>query len=126
VADENLSRTPLFAPENPHEVGMIECGREVGGVRITEDAQVFSYFVSNDGADADLNPVQSLAYEPPQVGIELIEINDLLKSRPRTKIAGGRIFEWDELRIQAVIANSFQPKQRTRPVWPSQRKATFA
>ncbi len=69
---------------------MIECRREVGGVRITEDAQVFSYFVGNDGPDADLNPVQGFAYEPPQIGIESIEINDLLKGRPRTKIAGGR------------------------------------
>ena len=57
---------------------MIECRREIGRVSIAENVQVFSYLVRNDGADADLNPVQSFAYEPPQVGIESIEINDLL------------------------------------------------
>jgi len=89
VADENFGRPSLFAPENPHEVGMIECRREVGGVRITEDAQIFSYFVGNDGPDADLNPVQGFAHEPTQIGIESIEINDLLEVRSRTKIVGG-------------------------------------
>ena len=116
MADENLGRTPLFSPQNSHKVGMIECGREIGGVRIPEDAQVFPYFVGNDRPDADLNPVQGFAHEPPQIGIESIEINDLLEGRSRTKIAGGRIFEWDEVRTQTVIADSFQPKQRTRPV----------
>jgi hypothetical protein len=27
VADENLGRSPLFAPDNLYEVGMIECRR---------------------------------------------------------------------------------------------------
>ena len=30
VADEDLGRSPLFTPENLHEVGMIECRREIG------------------------------------------------------------------------------------------------
>ena len=111
---------PLFAPQNLHEVSMIECRRKIGAIRIAENAQVFSYFISNDSADADLNPVQGFAYEPPQVGIESIEINDLLEGRPRTKIAGGCIFEGNEVRAQAVIADSFQPKQRTRPVCASE------
>ena len=119
VADENLGRTPLFAPENPHEVSMIECGREVGGVRIAEHAQVFSYFVGNDGPNADLDPVQGFAHEPPQIGIESIEINDLLKGRPRTKVASGGVFEGYEIRAQAVITDSFQPIQRTGPVGTS-------
>ena len=119
MADEDLGRSALFAPENLHEVGMIECRCKIGAVRIAENAQVFSYFVGNDGPDADLNPVQGFAHETPQVGIESIEINDLLKGRPRTKIAGGHIFEGDEVRAQAVIADSFQPKQRTGPVGTS-------
>jgi hypothetical protein len=36
---------------------------------ITENAKVFSYFVRNDGVDADLNPLQGFAHEPPQSGI---------------------------------------------------------
>jgi len=119
MADEDLGRSALFAPENLHEVGMIECRCKIGAVRIAENAQVFSYFVGNDGPDADLNPVQGFAYEPPQIGIESIEINDLLEGRSRTKVARGRVFEGNEIRAQAVIANSFQPIQRTGPVGTS-------
>jgi len=68
---------------------MIECRREIGAVCIAENAQVFSYFVGNDGADADFNRVQGFTHEPPQVGIESIEINDLLEGRSRAKVAGG-------------------------------------
>ena len=63
--------------------------------------------------------VQGFEHEPPQIDIELIEIDDLLEGRPRTKIARGRIFEGDEIRAQTVIPDSLQPQQRTGPVGAS-------
>jgi hypothetical protein len=98
---------------------MIECRREIGCVSIAENAQVFSYFVRNDGSDSDLNRVQGFTHEPPQVGIKSVKINDLLKGRSRTKVAGGGLFEGYEICAQTVIANSFQPIQRTGPVGTS-------
>ena len=103
VPDEDLGRSTFLTPENRHEVGMIECRREIGRVSMAEHAQVFSYFVRNDGADADLNRVQGFEHKPPQIHIEFVEINDLLEGRPRTKIAAGRIFERDEVRTQPVV-----------------------
>ena len=111
VPDENLGRSTFFAPENLHEVGMIECRGEIRRVSIAEHAQVFSDFVRNDGADADLNRVQGFEHEPPQIDIEFVEINDLLEGRPRTKIAGGRIFEGDEVCAQPVVPDLLQAQQ---------------
>ena len=59
---------------------------------------------------------QGFEHKPSQIDVEFVEINDLLEGRPRTKIAGGRIFEGNEIRAQTVIADSFQPIQRTGPV----------
>jgi len=103
VPDEHLSRSIFLAPENLHEFGMIECRRKIGAVRIAENAQVFSYFVGNDSADANLNRVQGFERKPPQIDVEFVEINDFLEVRPRTKIAAGRIFEGDEVRAQPVV-----------------------
>jgi len=119
VPDEDLGRSTFLTPENLHEVGMIECRGEIGRVSIAEHAQVFSDLVRNEGPDADLNRVQGFENKPPQIHIEFVEINDLLEGRPRTKIAGGRIFEGNEIRAQTVIANSSQPIQRTGPVGTS-------
>jgi len=103
VPDEHLSRSIFLAPENLHEFGMIECRGEIRRVSMAEHAQVFPYVIRNDGADADLNRVQGVEHKPPQIHIKFVEINDLLEGRPRTKIAGGRIFEGDEVCAQPVV-----------------------
>lgn len=103
-------------PAYKDRLRLIECRRKIGTVSIAEDAQVFSNLVGNDGSDADFNHVQCFAHEPPQVGIESVEVNDLLEGRYRTKVAGGGVFEGNEIRAQTVIANSSQPIQRTGPV----------
>jgi hypothetical protein len=111
VPDENLGRSIFLAPENLHEVGMIECRRKIGAVRIAENAQVFSYFVGNDGADADLNRVQGFEHKPPQIDVEFVEVNNLIEGCFRTKIAGGRIFEGDEVCAQPVVPDLLQAQQ---------------
>jgi len=103
VPDEDLGRSTFLTPENLHEVRMIECRGEIRRVSMAEHAQVFPYVIRNDGADADLNRVQGVEHKPPQIHIEFVEINDLLEGRPRTKIAGGRILEGDEVRAQPVV-----------------------
>jgi hypothetical protein len=103
VPDKDLGRSTFLTPENLHEVGMIESRGEIRRVSMAEHAQVFSYFVRNDGADADFNRVQGFEHKPPQIHIEFVEFNDLLEGRPRTKIAGGRIFERDEVCAQPVV-----------------------
>jgi len=103
VPDENLGRSTFLTPENLHEVRMIECLGEIRRVSMAEHAQVFPYVIRNDGADADLNRVQGVEHKPPQIHIKFVEINDLLEGRPRTKIAGGRIFEGDEVCAQPVV-----------------------
>ena len=111
VPDENLGRSSLFAPENLHEVGMIESRGEIRRVSMAEHAQVFPYFVRNDGADADLNRVQGFEHKPPQIDVEFVEVNNLIEGCSRTKIAGGRIFEGDEVCAQPVVSDLLQAQQ---------------
>ena len=85
---------------------MIECRRKIGRVRITENTQVFCYVIRNNSSHVDFNAAQGFEYEPPQIRVELVEVNYLIECRSRTKVARSRIFERDEIRAQSVVSDS--------------------
>jgi hypothetical protein len=123
VLDEDLGGTGCLARNDLQKSGVIERGKEVGWIRISEDNEFVRELVSDDGAHRHLEPVQRLQCEQPQAAIELVQVQDVIECCAWLEVICPGDAERKKIRAQPVVPDSLEPFKRAIAIIAGQLSA---